>query len=312
MAKLIVGLLLLSAGLITISADLPIIWTGAITGGPLLILLGAMELLWKGKPDDQAALIQHNWEDLLKRLQAEEPIDEIAAEYYRSNDIPPMRTIQAAAYLIKNLAESEDESSQFLAAHLTSTQVVAFYIDSKEAIESFSFVDQVYCVDDTVTMFTEEPPSRSGTPGTLVLNKGFLFFFEKPRILVDKFAGERAIGRLGDAFPVLSIAIPGYSIVSGLSRELQDYFSDSRKEVLKERFALDKSVALPLVQLVGVGPWQRRAELLTSPYLVVAGHTKQEHWTYWFETTSVDEEEWAGDWAERLQLACIAEGELLV
>lgn len=314
MLKVIIGTALLIAGMATFAAeDIPVIWTGGIIVGIILIVSGAVQLSRdKNGVGNDVSRLKRKWEDLLKRLRNDEPIDEIAEKYHGSDNIPPIRTIQVAAYLIKGLAESDGEDSKALAAYLASKQIVDSRIAPKEAIDKFSFLDQVYFVDDTVTMFSEEPQSSANTEGTLILNKGFLFFFEKKHSPLDNPGVDRAMGKLEDAIPMLSIATSGYALVSGLSNELSDYFDGSRKENLKTRFGYEKSVALPLVQISQIGPADRKGMILTTTYLEVSGGSGDEVWKYWFKTAESDENNWVNLWMERLQLACIAEGNLLV
>lgn len=313
MGKVIFGALLLVAGIVTLVIDdVPVIWTGGMIVGVILMANGAMEMSREKKVSEELSQFDSKWEEFLQRLQNDEPIDDIAEQFYKSDNIPPIRTIQVAAHFIKGLSESSDEDGKALAVYLASKQIVDSNIDPKEAIDEFSFLNDVYFVDDTVTIFSEEPKESIGTEGTIVLNKGFLFFFEKKQNPLDNPGLGRAIGKLEDAFPMLSIATSGYALVSGLSDELSDYFDGSRKQNLKKRFDYEKSLALPLVEIGQIGPADRKGMILTTRYLEVSGGTDDGNWKYWFGTTNSDEEEWANSWMERLQLACIADGELLV
>ena len=310
--KLTAGILLLLAGLASIIiVEIPIIWTGGLIVGAILIVGGLMEISENNKVKQELAQISQKWDDLLDRLRDDQPIDKIAEAYYQSDNIPPIRTIQVSSYLVKKLAESTDELSQALAVHLASKQIVDSEVEPKDAINQFSFLDQVYFIDDTATLYCEEPTTKDGVEGTLILNKGFLFFFEKKDSLLDHPAADHALDKLEDAFPVLSIATSGYALVSGLSNELVEYFNELRKKALKRRFELDNSMAIKLTEINQIGASERAGVTIVKTHLEVSGKSDNEEWTYWFETSRTGEKEWVESWIERLQLACIAEGKLL-
>ena len=70
-------------------------------------------------------------------------LDHIAYEYDRQDTIPPIRTIQVAAYFIKRLAESRNRDAQMLAAALASVQDVNSVEMAASLISKFSFHDHV-------------------------------------------------------------------------------------------------------------------------------------------------------------------------
>ena len=312
MGKVLLGVVLLIAGLVTLfDADVPVIWTGGIIVGILLIVRGMVEQSQKDKIEEGLSALAKKQEDILVRLQKGQAIDTIADEYHQTDDIPPIRTIQVVAHLIKNCAESGDRELAGVATLVASRQIVDSNVEPTEVIESFSFVDQVYFVDEPVTMYSEDPKSKQGAEGTAILSKGFLFFFsEKPNPL-NSPAVDRALGKLGDVVPGISITSTGYALVSGLSKELAEYFNASRKAKLKVRFDYPESVALPLVAITDMRLAARSGMVFESRYLQLSGSSANESWTYWLHSGAMDEDKWAISWMERLQLACIAEGNLM-
>lgn len=313
MGRVILGTLLLVVGLGTlVSPDIPDFWIGAVIVGILLIVGGSVSALRERKAAQELSKIANMQEDLVHRLQNKEPIDEIADRYHKENNIPPIRTIQVAAHLIKSLTESDDELAHLFAAYLTLGQIVDSSSEPKNIIESFSFHDRVYYLDDTATMFSKDPKDKRGVSGTLVLDKGFMFFFERKDKLLENPAIDTAVGTLEEIVPALSIATSGYSLVSGLSQELANHFTESRIEDLKERFDYDQSKALPLIEVSRVSTAVRKGRVLETVYLEVVCDLDGQSQQYWFSTSSSDESAWVNNWIERIQLACIAEGHLLV
>lgn len=313
MIKLIIGIGLIVAGAVTFfDPDIPVIWTGAFIVGAILVVSGIVQIARERRTAEELSQIEGKIEDLIERLQAEEPIDRIADEYYKEDEIPPIRTIQVTGYLIKSMLESGTEDERLAAMYLASKQVVDSDVAPAEAIGQFSFLDQVYFVDETASCFAEDPATSQGTAGTLILNKGFLFFFESGGIDLMNHPGvDSAMGRLEQAVPFLGIASAGYALVSGLSDELVEYFSDRKRRELEERFKSEGSRAMALVDVSQVGFVERKRKILATTYLEVSGSSSGEEWRVWFATSKVDEQDWAASWMERIQIACIAEGELL-
>ena len=304
MIQFLFGVPLLLVGLITIFSDGSVIWTGAIIVGIVLILHGATNLVRKRRVDRELSQIGGKWDDLVGRLRHNEPIDKIAEKYFESDGIPPIRTIQVASHIVKRFSESDEEILQALAAYITSKQLIDSDIDPIEMIEKFNFIDQIYFVDTSVTMYSEDPEDAKGIEGTLILSKGFLYFFEK------KINLERGMEKLEGEIPYLSIATAGYELASELSDRHLTYFSEERLGSLKRRFGYENSMAIPLVHVSEMSAAMRTLLVFKTHYLALSGETNGIKWTYWFETSSSEEHEWIDSWIERLQLACIAEGKL--
>ncbi len=316
MARIAIGVILLTGGLFTLVLvqDIGIIWTGGIIVGILLIVQGISRMSHKQHVSREVDSIRRNWDDLTSRLMQGQSLDHIAGEYYRQDRIPPIRTIQVAAYLIKSLAESRNQDAQKLAAAFASVQDVDSVESAASLISRFSFHDHVYSVDDTAMGFRTHPEENGGTTGTLILTKGYLYFFAKPKNLRALLGDPAVSAEVAKAqIPFLSIAASGYGLVSGLSRELADYFDGSRISELQERFSHEASCALPLAEISQLECVTRKWWKAPSVCLEVRGvsSASNEEWAYWFGTSSTDVEKWMHGWIDRLQIACIAEGRLL-
>ena len=307
MAKLLWGVTLFVGGIVLTAAMGDVLWYGAIVAGLLMAVSGSRQLYRERATKAQLEQIVSKREDLLRRLIEEEPIDRIAEEYERSDEIPPIRTIQVAGHLIREMRDSDDEVSRSLAAHMASDQIVDSNMDPETAIDHFSFHDEVYFVDDQV-LLCRKMSAFGRTPGTLILNKGFLFFFER------SFCN-RLFSRVGHAVsnnvPLLGIAAAGHDLVSGLSNSLKRYFDGSRKARLKARFRRPRSRALPLVDVAEVELMYKRRIIGTRPFVAIRGTSQGEPWQYLFTCSEAQDGDWSSSWMERLEVACIAEGNLL-
>ena len=200
MGKFFGGIALFVGGIsMTAAMDGEVLWYGAIVIGLLMVISGSKELSRERAAKVHTEQIVEKREDLYRRLLEKEPIDRIAEEYGRSDQIPPIRTIQAAANVIREMRDEDDAVLRGLAEHMVSDQIVDSNVGPEEAIDRFSFHDEVYFVDDQVLLCRKE--SNFGhTPGTLILNKGYLFFFERSR-----WSGlaSKIMHSLGGSVPIL-------------------------------------------------------------------------------------------------------------
>ena len=306
MARLIGGFGLLLGGIV-LGAETGGLWYGAIAVGLLMVVSGSMALSRSAVTKAHMDQIVEKREDLLQRLLEKEPIDRIAEEYESSDGIPPIRTIQVAGYLIREMGDEDDEVSRALAAHMASDQVVDSNVDPEEAIDRFSFRDDVHFVDDPA-LLCRNVSNFGHTPGTLVLNKGYLFFFERSRW---SGLGAKIAHGLGGRVPLAGVAAVGHELVSGLSRELEDYFDGPQKTRLKARFRRPKSRAFPLVDVVTVALTYKKHMIGATPLVEVRGNSDGEPWRCLFTSAEFQKGTWGSLWMDRLQIACIAEGNLL-
>ena len=308
MGKLLGGIGLFVGGIaLSAAMDGEVLWYGAIAVGLVMAVAGSRELSRERAAKEQVDQIVGKREDLCRRLLEKEPIDRIAQEHERHHAIPPIRTIQVAGYLIREMLDGGDEDARGLAGYLAEDQIVDSNGDPEEAIDRFSFHNEVYFVDDQV-LLCRSVSNFGHTPGTLILNKGYLFFFERSRWsgLASKIAHN-----LGGSVPMLGVAAVGHSLVSGLSRELEGYFDGSRKARLKARFSRPKSRALPLVEVEEVEVNFKKHLIGATQFVEVRGGSQGDPWRCLFTSAELQKEDWGNLWMERLQVACIAEGNLL-
>ncbi len=288
----------------TMASDGSVVWYGAILWGLVMIVRGLGEESQSARAEADLSQLRRKSEDLWRRLLANEPIDHIADEYYRSEGIPPIRTIQVAAYLIRGVQEGDHELSRALAAYFVSDQIVDSDVDPEHAIDNLSFRDQVYYFDDDV-LLCQKISNFGHTPGTMVLNRGFLFFFERS-------LWSNTVRKMADALrggPV--ILATGYELVGGLSRSLTECFDERRKARLKKRFGRPRSHALPLCEIVRIGPSQKEHVIGTTHFVEIEGQSKDGQWRCLFTSGTLQGEDWARSWIERVQIACIPEGNML-
>ena len=308
MARLLGGIGLLALGIVLSSergGELMGIFTLLL--GSLMIVGGVRQLTRSRSIEVQVGQLMVKQEDLWGRLLEREPLDRIAEEYSDSDGIPPIRTLQAGAYLIREMQEHDQELSRALAAYIASGQIVDSDIDPEDAIDRFSFHDRVYYVDDEV-LLCRNLSNFGHTPGTMVLDKGFLFFFERSRW---SEMGPKLLGGLGKGIPILGVAAAGYELVDGLSRELADHFDGPRKAALRRRFGRPKSRAFPLVEFEGVELRHKKHIIGATQLVEVRGRSKHGEWRCLFTSSELQDRDWGGAWMDRLQIACIGEGNML-
>ena len=272
-----------------------------------MIVGGARQLWVKRAMKAAVGQILLKQEDLWKRLLAREPLDRIAEDFYRNDRIPPIRTLQVAGYLIREMQEQDSELASALAAYLTADQIVDSDLDPEEGIDRFSFHDDVYYVEDTA-FICRKVSSFGHTPGTLILNKGFLYFFERSRwrLVVTKI-----LAGLGGDIPILGVAAAGYELVGELSQELAGYFDIRRKATLRERFRKSKSRAYPLVEIEEIELRQKRHIIGATQFVEVRGRSSEGDWQCLFSSSELQDRDWGSLWMQRLQIGCIGEGNLL-
>lgn len=308
MGKFLGGIGLLIGGiLLSATMEGAVLWYGAIAAGLLMAVAGLRELTRERAAKVHLDQIVEKREDLCQRMLEREPIDRIAEEYEDSYGIPPIRTIQVAGYLIREMRESGDEVLRGLAEHIALDQIVDSNIEPDEAIDRFNFRDQFYFVDDQA-LLCQKMSNFGHTPGTLVLNKGYLFFFERSRW---SGLGGKIAHTVGGRVPLLGVAAVGHDLVSGLSHKLETYFDDRQKARLRARFRRPKSRAFPLVEVVEVEVRYKKHIVGATQLVEVRGCSNGEPWRCLFASSELQKEDWGSSWIERLQIACIAEGNLL-
>ncbi len=262
------------------------------------------------KIEEQINEYQQLWDDMISRLQKMQPIDDIALDYQQSEDIPPIRTIQVIANVIRSFAKSESDEEKKLADILVSAQTIDSHVDPVNQIAHFNFSDSVYFMDDTASLMEQED-SEIGRSGTIILHKGFLYFFAKSASLYDIPNAEKLLDKVGDFHPVLGIALSGYKLGKGLSEKLSDCFDQSTCKKLRDRYENDKSFVIPLVNIINI-------DICTSSHFfskksilhITCTQANKTHHHY-FKTSLEDQEAWTPGWIDRIELACIAEGRLL-
>ena len=134
-----VGTILSILGIVGIRRDPVETWPIVLVlVGTVLIYRGLAESVRRRKKRRLVAVLQEKMAVLENQLLADVPIDHIATEYYESNTIPPIRTIQCAAHLVKQMADSDDEADHTAAARLASGEIVDSNMDPASAISQFS------------------------------------------------------------------------------------------------------------------------------------------------------------------------------
>lgn len=307
MWKLTAGILMIIIAVVSLFGG-SYIWVGGLLVAPFFLVRGTKDITAKRRGIRIITFLDAHRDDLLDRVANGIPIDTIAEEYWESNAVPPIRTIQYTAYLVQQLVDSGDEEACAVAAMIASVQIIDGDNDPRTSITEFSFVDQVYYVDDTTTMFPTLDSTR-GTEGTLILSKGFLFFLAKRQNVLRKMG--IVLVRLVEKIPFVWIVTGGYATISGLHNEMRNYFTASRKRKLQRRYDHKHSWALPLVAINDVGVAVRNGWILSASRLQVSSSSNGGGRAWWFETTKFNEEKWVLSWQDRIQIACIAEGVLL-
>lgn len=271
-------------------------------GGFIASLLGYVEK-YGGKRDFSKSDLKKA--ELWKRLITEEPAYNIAKEYYNSEKIPPIATLQTAASLIRELGESEVE----LAKHLTSKQTINSRISPIEAIFKFNFVDQVYYCDNA--RFVSSIKYKNTIPsveGTLILHKGFLFFFEKKEESLNNKPDplEAGVSFLDFILPGASKILKLINLFGEFGGKCSIVFDEAGINNLMIRHSYENSFVIPLETIRSVSTTKRG-------FVVVSEKTIKKNITYHFESEYLlfSSNEWTKSWINILQLACIMNGNLL-
>lgn len=249
----------------------------------------------------------HLWEDILERLQNNQPIDDIAEDYYQLENIPPIRTIQAISNVVKMFANSNEDIEKQIADAIVCNQIVDSNKPPNTYIESFNFLNSVYAMDDNAQLVKDENGS-TGRKGTLVLHKGYLYFFAKPDCVFDNTYIDKISDKVGDIVPILGIAVSGYKLAKGLSQELSNEFDKKTIEMLKERFLDSGSFAINLSTLKDATARKAKWFENGDSYILLHVHDREEPLLI-KSNSKIDK--WAYQWQEILQLACIAENNLI-
>lgn len=319
MLTIIVGFICLGGGLLTLAdTSIPIIWTGGILVGILFIIEGLVSLSKEKQIQKEINQITERTEDLLHRIDEGQSLEEIAEEYKISHNIPPIRTLSMAGHMLKELAHSENAEERAVVQQTLHGQLLDSGEPPESQISSFNFDNQVYFLEEPVKFFMPGTVKDKGVEGTLILSRGYLYFFAVQRSALQYVghAGEAIFDKIGDKIPVLHFATCGYHLIKGLHQISSDFFTPSKIAELQERFSFEGSVAIPLVDIVSVGPvtdarWQVTTRGF-NPQDLSQETVEAPTWEYAFEGESGEESATVSAWIERIMVAAIAEGQLLV
>jgi len=285
------------------------IWTGGIIVGVLLVLSGLKDIVRDRKGKRHQERMGACYEELEARLRQKEPIDRIAAAFYSDYGIPPTRTLLTGCSLMSSWLTAESPDQRRVANELLALQDVDGNTPPDAYLEKLGFERTVFLADENTKAHTSHPREKKPSEGVLILSKAYLYFIEAEKEGVLRQMGDRLMDKAGEFIPFVGLATGAYSLMSGMSKELADYFSPSRVKKLKEHFHRHHSFAIRLADIVELKEETVKWTMSTSRYLEVrTGRRGAPAATFWLETKSVNEEKWIREWTEVVRLACLGEG----
>jgi hypothetical protein len=314
MGKIIGGAVLFLIGFATVGdPEAPAIWTGGMIVGVMLMVGGIKGVVRTRRVTGELKRLEARERDLTARITNGEPMDRIAADYYADHGIPPTRTLMIAASKVRELARSHRQSDRDLVHRLVSRQHVDSVTPPSEYLSTLAFERTVFYVEEGVKAHRVHPSAGRSIEGVLILSKAYLYFITNEKSSMLGKVGGRAVDKAADVVPYFGIITGGFTLMSGLSDELRNYFRAGNLANLQARFSSPDSFAIALARITSAHEMTHKGKITTTSLLEVevsaGAHAVGR--TYWFETDKFSEARWVAEWMERLELACVGEGSIL-
>ena len=331
-----IGIFFIAIGIaLPVIFDGNVVWYGAIILGVILLLKGEKR---KEIKEDFGKTFQYE-KQVEMLIEQKVPIKEIVTSLCEKENIDFNIAIITIFAIIDSSLNDKDDMKKSLMKEYINDNKYKCDLSIENIIDGFDFSNNVFAIDETAILHTFQPSEisflsgrthsirtgivaedifipKSLINGVLILHRAYLFFFVNP--YDDDGYAEFVGDSIGNKIPYVNVGITVKNLITGIgqiAKETENYFDDSKKKRLKERYTLENSFAIPLSEIKDV-------EIVSNinakgeSYFKITYLSENEFESIWFERSGdsydwYEKSEWAQNWLYRIKLACLNIGKII-